>query len=547
VSPVRGWSAGTNRRFGLLLALSTVASLVFGQRLTIRVGVPPEASWPPALATTGLVLAAAVAGYLLTGRGRRYTEVPASLRPDLDRLTAAYRLARRPEFVVNPRALSTGAVTLGRVRRYRLVLEAGLVCRAERSPARFTAVVLHELAHVRNRDVEVAQLAVALWRVTSIAILLPYLAVSLWSARHGPDPAAARRDATLALAVSAVLYLMYAEVLRKRELYADRDAVMNGADPRQWSEPAYPGGRRSTGVLLRELANVCLTPLRSHPTPDQRRRALSDPDSWVASSMIGESLLTRALAFAAMAVMFTLLTRPELGPGAPAEWPAWLKAGINYPTMVISVAALLIAPNRRYDSGPVRYAPMYARHRRSAAIRLAALFAVVTVLLFAWDPAHLLDDDWPYQITAPLILNPPPPTNWPAPQTVELAQRTRAWLLHDGNATLGRLTEDLIATKDRIRATRPRHIDWRSFAPDCAAVHRDLATLRSLDAFPAPDVDHAWTTAIQETRNAMGVLCRPGHTPREYQKLVDVGEHAERAGVALNTVFQVLGHYLAAG
>src|SRR5581483_5955092 len=108
MSGTRGWSAGTNRRFGLMLALATVTCLVLTQRLAVHAGVAPEASWRPALAATVLVLAAAGIGYPLSGRRRRYAPVPAHLRPELARLTARAGLVRQPEIVMDPRALATG-------------------------------------------------------------------------------------------------------------------------------------------------------------------------------------------------------------------------------------------------------------------------------------------------------------------------------------------------------------------------------------------------------------------------------------------------------
>lgn len=44
---------------------------------------------------------------------------------------------------------------------------------ATRQPAAFEAVILHELAHIRNKDVNQTYLAIAIWRAFVLAALLP--------------------------------------------------------------------------------------------------------------------------------------------------------------------------------------------------------------------------------------------------------------------------------------------------------------------------------------------------------------------------------------
>jgi hypothetical protein len=82
-------------------------------------------------------------------------------------------------------------------------------------------------------------------------VLLPYTAVNAWRYLRGPHPPAAARNVelalalALALAVFAVLYLLYTDLLRRRELYADLDAISWGAPtPSSGPEPAeQPAGR----------------------------------------------------------------------------------------------------------------------------------------------------------------------------------------------------------------------------------------------------------------------------------------------------------------
>jgi hypothetical protein len=60
--------------------------------------------------------------------------------------------------------------------RARIALAAGLLQSRSAHPDRFNATVLHELAHLRARDVGLTYATVALWRVFAVAVLLPYLA-----------------------------------------------------------------------------------------------------------------------------------------------------------------------------------------------------------------------------------------------------------------------------------------------------------------------------------------------------------------------------------
>src|SRR5262249_38985388 len=71
-------------------------------------------------------------------------------------------LAREPVFLLGPRP-RVGGQAFGRVGRRYVRLNAGLTACHTTDPALFRAVVLHELAHLRNRDVDQAYLARAIW------------------------------------------------------------------------------------------------------------------------------------------------------------------------------------------------------------------------------------------------------------------------------------------------------------------------------------------------------------------------------------------------
>ncbi|MFI1414966.1 M48 family metalloprotease [Streptomyces sp. NPDC020707] len=108
----------------------------------------------------------------------------------------------------------------------------------------FAAVVLHELAHLRSRDVELGGAVRALWLAFLATTVLPYTAMLAWlswgelsGTRHsgaGQQWLPLWEAAVVAVLV-AVAYAAYTDILRHRELCADLDAVDWGADPEAWS------------------------------------------------------------------------------------------------------------------------------------------------------------------------------------------------------------------------------------------------------------------------------------------------------------------------
>jgi Zn-dependent protease with chaperone function len=555
MSEVRGWGAGTNRRAAVLLTLSVLASLVMLQELAERAGVRADASWIPAFAGTGLLLIAVVAGHLLISRRRPHLPVPVQVEAELDRLVAVAGLDRAPRYELNPLALTTGAVTRGRAGRYRLVLDAGLMCRRQRTPRRFAAVVLHELAHVRNRDVEVAQLTVALWRIVSVAVLLPYTVVNAWAAARGPRPTGPLRDVALALAVSVVLYLLYAQILRVRELYADRDAIAWGADPRAWvgDEPDdVPDTIRGLLLLLARTVlagagSSLAAVVRTHPTPGQRRRALAEPSSEAAATLVGDTIYSLVLMAAAIGLVLILLIRPpDRLPGGPAEWPGPLTALIEYPAVVVCVAGLTIAPSRRPEDGAVRYAPVAAHRRRRYAVSITAIFGAVTVLLLVFDPVHLFAGEYPRTLPPTAVPVLQPRTSWSVPQSAALAGLTRSWL-RAHYSDLVDVESAVVDLRVKIDKTPPRRIDWPSFAPYCVALTARVDRADGLGDFPDADGRESWTAMRTEARAAVDVLCRHRYSRRAFGPLLTARTHLQRAYNANVDVQRVLTHYLAAG
>jgi len=62
-------------------------------------------------------------------------------------------LAKPPAFVLNPLSSGTDGLAFGRLGRYYVVLNGGLVTKFRTDQAAFRATLLHELAHLVNADV----------------------------------------------------------------------------------------------------------------------------------------------------------------------------------------------------------------------------------------------------------------------------------------------------------------------------------------------------------------------------------------------------------
>lgn len=262
--------------------------------------VPHASPWLVPSAVTALVLVAVALYWTLPWwrqRHRRLVPVEAidrhgELPAVLDELVDVAGLTRRPRFVVAPAARTASAVVFGRWRRHVVCLHGGLVVVRHRDPLRFRAVVLHELAHIRNQDVDITYATVALWRVFLFTVLPGYvvwaalsLHVSLSSAVFGaPSLVATSRDMAATAAMIAFVFLARADILRTRELYADADALRWGADPAGWlgATDRTNRDRGRSGTALRAFVSLW----RSHPDWERRRQALADTQELFRSSAL---------------------------------------------------------------------------------------------------------------------------------------------------------------------------------------------------------------------------------------------------------------------
>ncbi|MFY1594790.1 M48 family metalloprotease [Micromonospora sp. WMMD737] len=196
---------------------------------------------------------------------------------ELARLERATGLARAPQWWFAPRRGTPSGQAFGLPGRRRIQLDAGLLVLRATEPSVFRAVVAHELAHLRNRDVDVTYLTIAVWRAFLLVAVLPPMVLVLHPSLL-VAPTAWSWRATLAgvtgnvrllgslLVLTCLVYLLRNAVLRAREI--DADALAAHVDG--------PGG-----ALLKTLSRLPaprgpLARWGTHPSPEKRVRALRD-------------------------------------------------------------------------------------------------------------------------------------------------------------------------------------------------------------------------------------------------------------------------------
>nr|WP_237530942.1 M48 family metalloprotease [Streptomyces sp. SID3212] len=298
-----------------------------------------------------LAVAALVFWWLPRWRERWHRTLPIAtvdrdggLAAELAELREIAGIDPRVRFRVDPARTTAGAVVYGRAGLYTVCLHNGLLVRRGTDPEGFRAVVLHELAHLRNRDVDFAWSSTALWRVFVLLALLPFLfttgriLVTGLSGRSSspfwPGAASLLTYSLLSgLVLVALVHLTRADLLRRRELHADAQAVTWGALPAGWDQPEGPRAR------LRRVGHL----LRTHPGWAERRAALRDPDRL--SAVGTPQMFLTGVAGSLLVNALEVIPRPaELGGNA------WLTAALVAPVLWLVLRRSVLRATRQ-ESG----------------------------------------------------------------------------------------------------------------------------------------------------------------------------------------------------
>jgi Zn-dependent protease with chaperone function len=238
----------------------------------------------------------------------------------LHELCSIAGLQRPPEFLWNPVNGSHFALAFGRAPTYRVGFTGALAVLHYTDPAAFRAVMLHELAHIRNNDVKKAYMTLALWWGFLLVALLPYLVVL---ASRKIDIGDAVPLTAEIMIVTGIVLLTRNAVLRARELYADARSFA-------WA--------RDDAVFTRVLGGLLPIPglrrlLSPHPDPTRRRRLLDNTDemfrfSWWDALGAGVATSFIAMTFGLVALIGVLLSPPN-------------SASISFLSLIIPIAIVV--------------------------------------------------------------------------------------------------------------------------------------------------------------------------------------------------------------
>lgn len=277
-----------------------------------------------------------------------------TLRAELDALRERTGTRAVLRFRVDPARMTSGAAVHGRTGTYTVCLHAGLLARRGTDPDGFRAVVLHELAHVAHRDVDHAYASTALWRVFVLLALVPSffqtgraVVLALSGTVDSPFwPAAASvllYPVLAGLLLVGLVHLARADLLRKRELHADLQAVAWGAHRAAWDRPDPPGTvvpwlHRGTALL------------RTHPGWAERRRVLAD-----ASGLFRVGRLEMFLTGTAASLLYYELG-PVFGRFGPSV-PAWITTALVAPVLCLALGLAVVRASRTAGGGAVSGVP----------------------------------------------------------------------------------------------------------------------------------------------------------------------------------------------
>ncbi len=219
-----------------------------------------------------------------TRRARRDGVLPVTagrfpeLYGELTRLAGQAVPATRVRFLIDLLDPSAGGVAFGRVNRRHVLLGRGVIALMRDDPPAMRALVLHELAHLRNRDVDLTIITLAFVRAFVPLVLLPGVLAALLPLVLGVQWRLELAVLAQSAGVAVLLMLARGAVLRNREYQADARAaqVQTTAGPLRrilaanTAHAAEPGTRTGLRRQLRALGYV-------HPTPASRITALTDP------------------------------------------------------------------------------------------------------------------------------------------------------------------------------------------------------------------------------------------------------------------------------
>jgi Peptidase family M48 len=249
-------------------------------------------AWAGLVAVIAVGVYAAMPSWKLRRRHLQALHGVEGLQDCIASLSAEAGLRTPPRVVGDPLDSSTAALVFGGLGRRFLALPGGMLRLFQVDRPAFRTIVLHELAHLRNRDVGRTYYALSIWVAFLAVGLLPFVAVT---ALPGGGQFGLATGWRVALLVGLV-YLTRNALLRSRELYADARA--GTVEPK--AALANVLGRLSPVPRWRAGVGV-------HPSPELRLHVLRDPIVALRPS-VGEALALGMVTSVLYAAITTTLT-----------------------------------------------------------------------------------------------------------------------------------------------------------------------------------------------------------------------------------------------
>lgn len=225
------------------------------------------------VAGLSILLLVAVAIYWLSPQWKIKREslrqLDLTVSPELEKylqeLCQIAGLREHPTFLTKSLNGTLSGLAFGRPNQYYVVLPGGLVTYFSKNRAIFRAIVLHELAHIRNRDVNKTYFTLAMWWAFVWVAVVPFVLVNIWR----PSQLVGFGGLSV-VAFMALVYLIRNSILRSRELYADARAVIwdNNERTLQTFFGQQPRAIKKIKNFLGEL----------HPDPRLRANTLEHPN-----------------------------------------------------------------------------------------------------------------------------------------------------------------------------------------------------------------------------------------------------------------------------
>jgi Zn-dependent protease with chaperone function len=198
----------------------------------------------------------------------------------LKSICAEIGIPKLPTFLWSPLNPVSSGLAFGRFGKYFVAITGGLVTQYYTDREAFRSVILHELAHLRNKDVDKTYLTVAAWQAFIFVVLLPQFFMVFISPlrellggleninRFFNSLGYALVFAVDAMVLFILVYLSRNALLRTRELYADARASV-------WDGPNGSLGR-VLQTMSGNTAHKTSELFRTHPDSQKRFNLLTN-------------------------------------------------------------------------------------------------------------------------------------------------------------------------------------------------------------------------------------------------------------------------------